>query len=63
MEEEHIFTLMRRFLKERQDDLTDYIMSGRPEDLKAYVGAVSKHQAYADVENEIKELEKRFLDH
>jgi predicted GIY-YIG superfamily endonuclease len=63
MEEDHVFALMRRFLKERRDDLTDYIMSGGPKDLQEYVGAVSKHQAYMDIESEIKELEKRFIDH
>jgi len=62
MEGDHIFALLFRFLAERKASLTEYTMSGRPQTLEDYVKAVSQHEAYRVVEEEIKELEKRFMD-
>ena len=62
MEDDHIFALLFRFLAERRASLTEYTMSGRPQTLEDYTKAVAQYEAYTAVEEEMKELEKRFMD-
>lgn len=60
--EDHIIALLKRYLAEKRAALTEFTMSGGAEDLAQYAAAVAKHSAYVDIEEELKELEKRFLE-
>ena len=57
-----IIGLLRRFLAEKRTALTEFTMSGGADDIAEYAAAVAKHRAYIEVEEELKELESRFLE-
>ena len=60
--DDHIIGLLKHHLAERRAALIEFTMSGGAEDLAQYAAAVAKHNAYVGVEEELKELEKRFLE-
>lgn len=60
--DDRIVGLLKRYLAERRASLTEFTMSGGAEDLTQYAAAVAKHNAYVEIEEELKELEKRFLE-
>jgi hypothetical protein len=60
--DDHIVGLLKRHLAHQRAALTEFTMSGGAKDHGAYAAAVAKHNAYMEIEEEIKELEKRFLD-
>lgn len=60
--DDHIISLLRRFLAEKRVALTEFTMSGGADDISQYAAAVAKHNAYVEVEEELRELEKRFLE-
>ena len=60
--DDHIIGLLKRYLAEQRVSLTEFTMSGGAEDFAQYAAAVAKHNAYVGVEEELKELEKRFLE-
>jgi hypothetical protein len=60
--EQSVFSLLYRSICERKASLTDYTMSGGARDHNAYTHAVAQYEAYTAMEEEIKELEKRFME-
>lgn len=60
--DDHIIGLLKKFLAEKRNYLTEFTMSGGWDDISQYAAAVAEHRAYMEVEEEIRELEKRFLE-
>lgn len=60
--DDHIISLLRRFLADKRAALTEFTMSGGADDITEYAAAVAKHRAYVEIEEELNELEKRFLE-
>jgi hypothetical protein len=57
-----VFSILYRRISERREALADFLVNGGPSDYVAYVKAQAQHAAYVDIEEDIKELEKRFMD-
>ena len=55
-----LFYMIYRKLDDMKSGIQSHIMSGAPKDMVEYSRSVARHQALLDVEQEIKELEKRF---
>lgn len=60
--EETVFALLYRRLAERRSPLEEYIVQGGPTDYVAYARATAQREAYVIIEEDIKDLEKRFID-
>jgi hypothetical protein len=60
--EQTVFSLLYRSIRERKAALTGYVMSGGARDHSTYTHAIGQHEAYTAMEEEIKELEKRFTE-
>jgi hypothetical protein len=61
--EDTVFGILYRRISERRESLSGYIVSGGASDYVAYAKAVAQHEAYVTIEEDLKELEKRFMDH
>lgn len=57
-----VFSVLYRRLSERREALAGYIVNGGAADYVTYAKAVAQHEAYVTIEEELKELEKRFMD-
>jgi oligoribonuclease (3'-5' exoribonuclease) len=62
MMEDSVFGILYRRISECRQALADYMVNGGPPDYVAYVKAQAQHTAYVDIEEDIKELEKRFME-
>tara|TARA_R110000822_G_scaffold184415_7_gene323758 strand:+ start:729 stop:917 length:189 start_codon:yes stop_codon:yes gene_type:complete len=60
--EDTIFGILYRRIKERRESLAGYIVNGGAPDYVSYAKAAAQHEAYVTIEEDIKELEKRFMD-
>lgn len=60
--DDHIIGLLKRYLAEKKQHLNEFTMGGGAEDYAQYVAAVAKARAYTEMEEELKELERRFLE-
>lgn len=60
--EDTVFGILYRRIKERRESLAGYIVTGGAADYVAYAKAVAKHETYVTIEEDLKELEKRFMD-
>ena len=60
--EDTVFGVLRRRIRERKEPLADYLVSTGAKSFEDYLRASSKHQALCSVEEDIKELEERFID-
>ena len=60
--EDSVFGILYRRIGERREALADYIVNGGAPDYVAYAKATAQHEAYVTLEEDIKELEKRFMD-
>jgi hypothetical protein len=60
--EESVFGVLYRRIAERREDLASYMVQGGAPDYVAYARAAAQHEAYLTIEEDIKELEKRFMD-
>jgi hypothetical protein len=62
MMDETVFGILHRRIKERKEPLADYLVSGGAKSFEDYLRASAKHEALCSVEEDIKELEERFID-
>ena len=60
--EDTVFGILYRRIRERLESLAGYIVNGGAADYVAYAKAVAQHEAYVTIEEDLKELEKRFMD-
>jgi hypothetical protein len=60
--EETVFSVLYRKIRESKESLTDCAMSGGARDYIEYCKIVAKHQVLDSFEEDIKDLEKRFMD-
>jgi hypothetical protein len=60
--EDTVFAIIYRRIAERREALADYIVHGGAPDYVAYARAAAQHEALLSIEEDIKELEKRFMD-
>lgn len=60
--EESVFALLFRYTEERRAALASYMLSGSPKDYTEYARAVAQYEAYTSMLEDLKELEKRFMD-
>jgi alanine-alpha-ketoisovalerate/valine-pyruvate aminotransferase len=60
--EDSVFGILYRRISERREALADYIVQGGAPDYVGYARAAAQHEAYVTIEEDIKELEKRFMD-
>lgn len=60
--EDTVFGILYRRISERREGLSSYIVNGAAPDYVAYARAVAQHEAYVTIEEDLKELEKRFMD-
>ena len=62
MMEETVFGLLYRHIREEKEPLVDHLMHGGAKSYEDYVRVSARHAALVDIEEMIKELEKRFMD-
>lgn len=60
--EETVFTVLRRRISERKADLTSYVMSGGAAKYEEYMRAAGAYETLTVIEEELKELEARFVE-
>jgi hypothetical protein len=60
--EDSVFGILYRRISERREALANYMVQGGAPDYVAYARAAAQHEAYLTLEEDIKELEKRFMD-
>jgi len=60
--EESVFGVLYRRIAEHREGLAAYMVSGGPPDYVAYAKAAAQHEAFRIIEEDIKELEKRFME-
>lgn len=60
--EENIFNILYRRLREEREPLIDHLMQGGAKNYEEYLRVSVKHTVLVDMEEMIKELEKRFMD-
>ena len=62
MMEETVFGLLYRHIREEKEPLVDHLMHGGAKSYEDYVRVSARHAALVDIEEMLKELEKRFID-
>jgi len=60
--EESLFKILYRRLREEKEPLVDHLMQGGAKSYEDYLRVSVKHSTLVDIEEMIKELEKRFMD-
>jgi hypothetical protein len=60
--EDTLLALLRRYIHERKLDLTVHTMGGGASKYEDYIRAVAQYEALTSVEEEIKDLEQRFME-
>jgi alanine-alpha-ketoisovalerate/valine-pyruvate aminotransferase len=60
--EDTVFGVLYRRIGERREALANHVVNGGAPDYVAYAKAVAQHEAYVTIEEDLKELEKRFMD-
>lgn len=60
--EETVFSILYRRINETKQSLAECAMSGGAKDYVEYCKIVAKHQVLNSFEEDIKELEKRFME-
>jgi len=60
--EDSVFGLLYRRIREKRGPLADYLTQGGAKNYEDYVRVSAQHGALVDIEEDIKELEKRFMD-
>jgi hypothetical protein len=60
--EDTLFALLYRRLREEKEPLADHLVQGGAKTYEDYVRVSARHATLVDVEEMIKELEKRFMD-
>ena len=58
--DETIVVLLRRYVKERKEGLAGALLRGGASDYPAYVKLAGQYAMLEEIEDEIKDLEKRF---
>jgi hypothetical protein len=60
--EDSVFAILYRRISERRQALADFVVQGGAPDYVAYARATAQHEAYLTLEEDIKELERRFME-
>jgi hypothetical protein len=60
--EESVFSVLYRRIRESRESLTEFTMSGGAKDYVEYCKMVAKCQMLDSFEEDVKDLEKRFMD-
>ena len=60
--EEGVFSLLYRRIREDMEPLADYLVRGGAKNYEDYVRVSARYAAMVDIEDAIKELEKRFIE-
>jgi hypothetical protein len=60
--DDSLFSILYRRLSERKTSLSEHLMAGGASTYEAYVRATAQYEAYTIIEEELKELEKRFME-
>ena len=60
--EDSVFSLLYRHIREEKEPLVDHLMHGGAQSYEDYVRVSARHAALVDIEEMIKDLEKRFMD-
>ena len=60
--EDTVFALLRRQISEEKEPLMEHIMRGGAKSYEDYVRVSARYAALVDIENMLKDLEKRFMD-
>lgn len=59
--DETVFMAIYRRLADRKSVLTEYLMQGGASDYTTYAQAVAQYEMCSTIEDDLKELEKRFV--
>jgi oligoribonuclease (3'-5' exoribonuclease) len=62
MMDETVFSLIYRHIREEKAPLVDHLVQGGAKSYEDYVRVSARHTALVDIEESIKELEKRFME-
>lgn len=60
--EKGVFSLLYRRIRDDIEPLADYLVRGGAKNYEDYVRVSARHAALVDIEDAIKELEKRFIE-
>lgn len=60
--ESDILTLILRRITERKDHIEQSLAGGAARDFSEYSRMVGEYAAYVEMESEVKDIEKRYLD-